>query len=381
MRIILFLAIVLVLFTGSSYGGHRTLIKPKDASKLNQSKVCQRCHQRVFSEWSRSMHRSASPERDPIVKAFYNFIREKGFSSGECDKCHSPVKSLYADDVRAESPAFIEGVTCIFCHSIQGMVDNGKSGKYGSDYFNFDLIKAYTGPSIGKEMSFHNTEFLPLFKTVDLCGGCHQEGETSYSASEAKKLLCQQCHMPSKQFQKAAVTGKKREKVYRHLFEGGHSDDLLSMAAIVTGDARKENGKTVLDVTLENSAHHTLPTGFPLRSVYLKILAFNKDNQLIWSNYKEDPYKEDPKVYFSLIFDEKDQLVSHHLKDVTAIKDQRLLPRATKDFTYMVKSGDVDSFRVQVFFKLLSDEVAEELGIDKELVSEQLMFEETVYVQ
>jgi len=381
MRPGLFIVIALFVCSGISYGGETNVIKPEDSSKLNQARVCQRCHQRVFAEWSKSMHRRASPERDPIVSAFYSFIRDKGFSSGECDKCHAPIKSLYVNDSSAKSPAFTEGVACIFCHSIQGMVDKGNSNKYGSDYFNLDLIKAYTGPSIGQEMSFHNTEFLPLFKTVDLCGGCHQEGETSYSGNDERKLLCQQCHMPSKQFQKAAVTGKKRDKVYRHLFEGGHSDDLLSMAAIVTGDARKEKGKTILSISLENSAHHTLPTGFPLRSAYLKILAFNAESQLLWTNYKEDPYEEDPQAYFSLIFAEKDQLLSHHLNNVKPLKDQRLLPRGTKNFTYEVPSAKIDSFRIQVFFRLLPEKVMKKLGIDKELAPEQLMFEETVYVR
>lgn len=357
------------------------IIKPPKSSDIDLSTACgtDKCHTRIYREWSNTMHAQSTPAKDSLLKVFYNYLSNKNYDTKKCDKCHAPLRAIYHDESDKNTELFNEGVNCIFCHSINGKM-SGQN--YGIDYFKLDFLKARTGPHKTDKNNVHDTEFIGMFRKVEICEGCHQEGEADYNIRGKKKLPCQQCHMPSKKKMRSAEMGEVRDKVFRHLFEGGHSKLILSMTAIISGEARKQGGKTIIDITLENSAHHSLPIGFPLRAIYMKVIALNKKNEPVWSNYKKRPYKEDPGSYFALIFPEKEEVYAHAhwAKKIKPIKDTRLKPRGARQFSYEVPSDKVDSFQVQLYYRLLTETVIKKMKIDESLAPEVLMFEETIFV-
>lgn len=378
---VLIYCFIIVFSLPPVFAENSSIIKPSKSSDISLSTTCgtDKCHTRIYREWSNTMHAQSTPDKDPLVKIFYNYLSNEDYDTKKCDKCHAPLRAIYHNESDKNKELFKEGVNCIFCHSINGKM-TGQN--HGIDYYKFDFLKARTGPLKIDNNNVHETEFIGMFKSVDICAGCHQEGEANYNIRGRKKLPCQQCHMPSKKKMKSAEMGEVRDKVFRHLFEGGHSELLLSMSAIISGEARKQGGKTVVNITLENSARHPLPVGFPLRAIYMKVIALNKKNEPVWSNYKRHPYKEDPKSYFSLIFPEKEEVYAHAhwAKKIKPIKDTRLKPRGAKQFSYEVPSDKVESFQVQLYYRLLTETVIKKLKIDGSLAPEVLMFEETIYV-
>lgn len=370
----------LVLFLNAAHAGEPNIINPVNSSGIDPSSHCGSCHERNYEEWSNTMHAKSSSTGDPLVAAFYEYLSAKKLDTDECDKCHAPLRSIF--NKKGATPEIVrEGVNCVLCHSIYGRVPGNNQG-HGVDYFMVDFTKAKTGPTGGeKGQNVHPAEFISLFKSVYLCGGCHQEGEADYIIEGESRLLCQNCHMPSKQTQPAVKGGKMREKVYRHLFEGGHSETLLGMSAIVNGKAVRSGGKTIIDLNIENSAFHTIPTGFPLRSIYMKIEGLDKNGAVVWTNYKKDPYSEDAKCYFALVFPGNSGLYAHYAGKMKPVKDQRLKPREVRNFAYEATSDKIVSFKVQLFYRLLPKSVMEELKINAKDVPETLMLEEVIPVE
>lgn len=354
------------------------IIKPTKSSDIFLSSVCsEKCHTRIYNEWANTMHAKSTRNKDAIVDAFYKYFEEEGTDVKKCDVCHSPLQSIYVNEPGVNEGLFNEGVNCTACHSVFGA---NPEGGLGIHYYKLNFNEFGTGPLESKPDNPHNTKFIKMFRSVNICAGCHQKGETDYILQKRRKAICQTCHMPSKQQMKAADQGSTLKKVYRHLFEGGHSELILSMTAIVSGEARKEGGKTILDIDLENSAYHTIPTGFPLRAIYLKVTAFNEQNKPIWSNYSKNPYKEDPDSFFGSVFNEKDELYAHYVRDIKPITSSSLEANSSKKLTYTVPTAKADSFQVRLYYRLLPERVIEKLNIDKDLVPEVLMLEEMIYV-
>ncbi|MBI5185363.1 MAG: hypothetical protein HZA01_06510 [Nitrospinae bacterium] len=369
------LACVLSL-TVSASAGESSIAKPEKGSALSTSKDCGECHKRIHQEWSGTMHASSTPEKDPLVKAFYGYLAAEKFDVKKCDKCHVPFRALYPDEDNKDLSQ--EGVNCVFCHSVHGKAD---SGKQGIDYYKLDFLKSVTGPSQGDaKKAAHDAQFIGLFRHVDICSGCHQSGEADYYHAGESQAVCQQCHMPTKQKETVAEDGKVRDKVYRHLFEGGHSEDLLSMAAIISGEAKKSGGKTSVKLSLENSALHPIPGGFPLRAIYVKLTGLDAKGKEVWSNYAKDPRKEDPKGYFALAFPEAEEVYAHYAKEIKPSGDTRIKATEAKELAYEIPSDKVESVRVRLFYRPLPETVLKKLRIDPGLAPETLMMEETIAV-
>lgn len=351
------------------------IIKPQDITDLNLSVICQACHERIYDEWSQSMHSKSIPTKDPIVGGFYKYLEARKIDTGRCGKCHDPFHILYPNEPESRRDIFAEGVNCVFCHSVRQR-QGGPEQRHGIDAFKLDFVNGLAGPTEVTQTRFHDTACVPIFRTVEFCAGCHQEGESDYGAKAKTQLQCQYCHMPSKQQQKSASASKARDKVFRHYFEGGHSGDLLGMTAMISGEATRKEGKSLLNISVENSASHSIPTGFPLRAIYLKVTALNKDKEAVWSNYKKDPFLEDPKGYFALILPKGEELPAHYAKDVKPLADQRLGGMAVRELSYESASPGITAFKVQLYYRLLPKNIIKDLKLDESLAPEVLMVEE-----
>ena len=93
--------------------------------QLLDPQTCQSCHPSHYKEWSGSMHAYAAD--DPVFLAMNRRGQEE--TDGElgdfCVQCHAPMAlregatfdGLNLPDV----PQSLKGVTCYFCHSVDGV--------------------------------------------------------------------------------------------------------------------------------------------------------------------------------------------------------------------------------------------------------------------
>jgi len=347
--------------------------------QLKDSNSCgnQGCHTRIRKEWSETIHAHSTPAKDPIVNAFFTHLQQSGYDTQQCLVCHAPIKAIYAD-TKQQSPIFDEGVNCLFCHS--AYATNSHPG-LGIDYYRLNLNEFGGSPYKPDGESLHDSNFIELFRSVDMCAGCHRQGETDFILGQNRNMICQTCHMPSKQGKRSADTAKIKDKVYRHLFEGGHTEMLLSMALTLEGEVTTTDESTELTLSIANDAYHTIPTGFPFRAVYVNVKALDADDNVVWSNYQTHPYEEAPGSYFGKIFDEKDEVFAHYARDARPVWAQLLPARSTTKIDYSIPSSEVSTFEVKIYYRLLSEHITDTLKLSEEQVPEVLMIEDNFYVE
>jgi hypothetical protein len=151
---------------------------------------CGACHPDHLREWRGSvMHYAAV---SPVFNALELTLRElsgglvasDGAEPNFCSKCHSPPAHLNGELPPTGGPAArdtmsavsLEGLSCDFCHSVQGPDD---AASYTHDGIG-NLAVRYA-PSLAKRGPYddvdpgqaHGAEGLPYLKTSEFCGACH----------------------------------------------------------------------------------------------------------------------------------------------------------------------------------------------------------------
>lgn len=347
--------------------------------ELKRAKSCGTCHQRIYNEWRRSMHHASVPAQDLLVEKLYTFLQQKNYSTLVCDECHVPLKALRQPGLAVDERLYNEGVTCVLCHSIGGIA---APEEIGVKRYSFVCDGEMHGPSKHIDDPLHPTGFLELFKNAGICAGCHADTLKEYllEAKPKKQLACQQCHMPTKQNSESARQSKGKKKVYQHLFDGGHSPELLEMAVIVEAEGYVEEDATVLKVEVENQAYHPIPTGFPLRTIVMQVIAFNADEERVWSNDAELAKPESTDAFFGLVFNNDEGLYSHYAKAIKPVNDKRLIALGKRTIEYVVQDTSIAAFEVKIVYRLIDHESAIKLGLGSAEVNDQLMFEGTFEV-
>ncbi len=232
------------------------------------AKVCAKCHEKIFHEWSASSHAYAFVS--PMFHKFEQKIAvvSRGTVGYFCQRCHSPVGTslgLPRDMPLWEQPEVArEGVTCVACHRVNQRYgkSNGErhivpgdqyapvyGGKGGAGVAQVIAEKAKykvkTSPTDkGPGQPIHTEgRYFDQLSRSEYCTTCHQVAVhpgiklevvwEQYRASPAFKagVTCQDCHMgkvpgvPSgyEHCAVAEVAGKKvRDNVKHsnHLFYG-----------------------------------------------------------------------------------------------------------------------------------------------------------------
>ncbi|MBK6765514.1 MAG: T9SS type A sorting domain-containing protein [bacterium] len=303
-------------------------------------------------------------------------------------------------------PLARDGVTCTACHQIQPG-NLGTPESYNGGYQitgDRDIFGPYPDPLTGPMVNFVNFNAVhsPHVNTSELCAACHtlmtptldQAGnvigefpeQTPYIEwknsfySQGAQVSCQSCHM------RTTVNGQDislmppphqviREPYYQHLFVGAnvtmlemlrdnaealgvtaqaqHFDTTIAEAQRSLRDlscdldleSEPRADSTIVHVTITNLTGHKLPTGIPLRRMWLHLEARDAAGNLVFESGRPDdngeivgydaeyePHydmitnEDQVQVYEAVLGDDQGQRTWTLLRAATHLKDNRLPP-------------------------------------------------------
>ncbi len=257
--------------------------------------TCAQCHQKHYDEWASSMHAYAAD--DPIFVAMNRRGQREAAIGDFCVNCHAPMAvrtGATEDGLNLDSlPGKLKGVTCYFCHSV-----NGVEGTHDNPLTLADdgMMRGQFADAVPS--SAHGSLYSPLhdrdqLESAKLCGTCHDivndrgahiertyaEWQASVFSEPVIGTTCGQCHMDqSTNLEPAAqAPGVFSRRLHSHRFpavdlplipapgaealaEGVQAflDTSLQSALCVRGTA----GAAQIQVVLDNvAAGHRWPSG------------------------------------------------------------------------------------------------------------------------
>ena len=321
------------------------------------------------------MHaRSVSTKNILFTKMYELAVEEtKGQIRQKCLSCHAPI-AVALDDLSLKKSISKEGVSCDYCHTLKAV-----KGEGGMTTILSSPGETKYGSYSDSATEAHKVEFSDLHTKSDFCLKCHgnvinpagveicaTESEYRGSIYEKKNIQCQLCHMPPIQG-KAANNGPEREKIYIHNFAGGYASEFLSQAATLQLKTEEtETGKQLTVTVLNLNGGHYLPTSSGLRMMFLKLFAYDNDGKELWTNWKEDPYKEDSQSFFAKILTDDAGNPAFPWKATKIAYDNRLKVRESRKLTYTLpQDPNITKITANLQYKLASNVLLDKLQIDE----------------
>ncbi|NIM58006.1 MAG: hypothetical protein GTO16_03555 [Candidatus Aminicenantes bacterium] len=321
---------IFLFFLHSHVGSKSALQK---APTFTSSESCKECHEEIHNHWKNAMH-SMSIE-DPIFKAAYmeSYLNTAGEAKFNCMRCHAPV-SLINNDYDLKNEITREGVSCDFCHSVKKVnLDNRDNP------FELEIGETKRGPLSNVDSPAHKTEPSSLFKSSELCAGCHE-----YTNDKGVKILgtysewkespyaeegthCQNCHMPLiiGKIVKPEIKAIKQKRINLHAISASHSTEQLQKAVkveIKNIHLEEDVIEVVVGVTNSGSGHF-VPTGIPARKLIL-LVELRTPNE----------YFSQQRIYQKIMQDESGKEIKKEgtvfLQAAKISFDNRIKPRETR---------------------------------------------------
>lgn len=370
---------------------------------LKDPESCRSCHASHVEEWSGSMHAYAG--EDPVFVAM-NAVgqRETNGALGDfCVKCHAPVALMTGatkdGSNLAELPAYLRGVTCYFCHSVDAVAGshNNPLVLAGDEVLRGGIADPLENPA-------HASAYSPLHdrdrrESSDLCGSCHDivapsgshiertfaEWQASqFGDGSGARVSCGHCHMPGKKAPAAEFEGVKLREVHEHTWPGvdvaltpfPNADEqraavakALSQTVIAQLCVSPPLADLAVDVVLENAfAGHAFPSGAAAdRRVWVELVARKGDAVLFESGVVKpgEAVAElaDPNLllFRDRLLDAKGQ-ETHAFWHAASYETNLLMPRPdanhrfSRTFRVPLKGGVADRVTMRMF--------AQPIGLD-----------------
>lgn len=338
------------------------------SQELESYKNCAECHIQNVADWKTSRHAQSTAGTNPFYAAMRTWAIQSGDGAAQahCDRCHIPVFTLSSTPEVAGRLA-PEGVTCDVCHATRPdrnwLVVNSSGVKFG--------------PYVDAVSVVHQSQFSEFLVSSRQCLTCHANLESAHgfafcstqkeylaSSFSKKGVTCQDCHMPSIEG-KTAELGKIRQ-VYSHKFYGGYSPEILRNCASLELSAQGDTTQLTAVVRVTNrTVGHALPTGSPLRSVYLSLTALDADSNVLWQNYAVNPLLEDSKAVFMRVLEDAQGQAPVPPWLATKVKsDQRLEPDEIRELTYSIPGRNVVSLSATLNYRLAPSVLLKKLNLD-----------------
>ena len=232
-------------------------VAPLTASERMDPLRCAGCHPEHYREWSGSMHAYASI--DPVFRGLVaRGQREtQGALGDRCVRCHAPLALALAltsvgSDMEAV-PAFAQGVTCYWCHSIDGIdSDQHPPAVSSSDdgVFRGGIADPLPTPAHGS--MYAPTHDRGAMESAALCGSCHDASmrewtESAYARGGAEqRLTCSACHLDGRSGVVAQVTGARMRWRHSHAVAGVD----VALTPFPEADAQAAAVRRVVDSSL-----------------------------------------------------------------------------------------------------------------------------------
>src|SRR5690349_3564541 len=136
---------------------------------LQPSSTCKSCHIEITDQWSHSAHSRADRSKNFLFGRMYFFSlkQTRGATMTACGPCHETA-SFVNQDFENLRDVSSEGVTCIFCHSIDGPAATG-----------VPPVALEIGPYHGTVRApipnrTHTSKYTAYIGTPEFCGSCHK---------------------------------------------------------------------------------------------------------------------------------------------------------------------------------------------------------------
>ncbi|MBI2896773.1 MAG: hypothetical protein HYY06_24665 [Deltaproteobacteria bacterium] len=390
---------------------------------------CRTCHISLADQWAESRHAIAA--QDPWVLDMYNGTSEDGEDGvgpgyrldhddvGPCGGCHAATASWEEGGIvdMNEIPAeHRDGVYCETCHKISDVDPNGEGGVGGSITMwrpdpRFEIepgsyIQFAFGPYpnvLGHSMT---SSYSPLFKTAQLCSGCHEwsnaqgvpvmDTYTDWLAvgNPEETAPCPRCHMHDNLVEDfepmewavddgytggepiRAMSAMRRDPdtVFRHDFYSGIK--LAPYAMMITLEAEQEGNEVVVRTTTINvGANHRVPTGMPIREMILvvEVEPASGDPLTLASGPTIAPRGGDlagaPGTVFAKSLGDEDGELTFAFWDATqTLEDTRLAPGEAREdeFRFAVDRAGEATVRARLLYRRASKLLADEKGWETE---------------
>lgn len=376
--------------------------------KWESNENCEACHTEISSKWETSRHSNSHFSKNDLFKKSLMYMVKENykFSLNElkvtCAKCHNPritqksvtendkyllmmdlghVKEGY--DKKLNTKNMKNGINCVVCHNVDKIHLDKSKGSQGLNNITFGPQGTMYGPFDDADSPYHKTEKRDHFINDDpkLCFVCHystdnHNGIEVYATGKEYDMYsqdtnetvegCKTCHMSDKRkgfaSNHARVGKKPKERMVReHRFASVDNSNILNDHIDVKSSTR--NGSFVINI--KNNTPHNIPTGYGLREIFLKVTYFDKNDKLVG---------KDQTVLGAQWRSAKGKPTIPHMATLK-VKDTRLAGKSSKDYTFTIPKGAVYA-KYTFSYRLISEEMAKEIGITDEFFLKEYTFSE-----
>ncbi|UCH65079.1 MAG: hypothetical protein JSW63_10785 [Ignavibacterium sp.] len=311
------------------------------------AEVCGDCHSEEYEQWSESMHSKSTPVNNILFAKVYkkSQLETNGKTKLYCTRCHAPVSTLNGDFDFKEGITQ-EGVTCDICHTAKSL---SLQPEHWPIIYESDQNKLNSYRDFGS--SAHQENYLSTYPTSRLCSSCHGTMINISGMQGCSDLTICDTYGESQMAQKPEECQNCHQG---HSFQGVHSGEMLKKAAQLDLQVQEFGGKINLVVNvMNNGTGHRLPTGPPTRMVYLKVSAYDGEENLLWTNFKENLMKEDPYGVFHIVFaDSSDKVPAFPWIAAKIFKDTRMDAGESRELIYKFPAEGVKKIDAKLFYRL-----------------------------
>ncbi len=146
---------------------------------------CAHCHQQAYHMWRQALHSNSF--REPFYRTSVNLLNKtKGIEfSRHCDSCHNPigvVSGALTENSQVDRKFDDNGLTCMVCHSIQGLKSTSGNGGYvmGIPSVMVDEDGKRIPGEVPYDVILKNPErhsravMQSFYRTPEFCAACHK---------------------------------------------------------------------------------------------------------------------------------------------------------------------------------------------------------------
>jgi len=392
--------LILLLLVGNLWGS--SLDK-----KWTSNKNCEACHQDISKHWETSRHSNSHFSKNDLYKKSLEYMVLKQPKSSldelkiKCAKCHNPriskttikedEKILLALEMKGTQKEFHDvlnneqmknGINCVVCHNIDKIHLDKSIGSQGLEGVIFGVQGTMFGPFNDAKSPYHKTEYREHFvdNSPTLCFTCHyshsnDQGLEVYSTGKEYDSIytaqgCKSCHMSKKKEGVASNYSKAGEKpkvrmVRDHRFASVDNSTILQDNINIKGYKEEQN----LIIELNNNSPHSIPTGYGLREIIIKVQFYTQKNKKIKPLQTE--------TLTALWHDEKGKLTLPFMA-TTKAKDTRVLAESSKIYSFPLPK-DAKSVKYALSYRFINQKMAKIIGVtDSFFLKEYKVLEESL---